>query len=65
VDYDPVCVDLRSRGADGDCCVVKFDHEDILIRETLTIVSDRVRGRPRPTRDTEDHGGEALKRQSL
>jgi hypothetical protein len=39
-DYDPVCFDLRDRGADGDCRVVKFDHEDILIRERLTIVSE-------------------------
>src|SRR5438128_1350721 len=38
VDYDPVCFDLRNCGADGDCRVVKFDHEDILIRETLSIV---------------------------
>jgi hypothetical protein len=39
-DYDPVCFDLQSRDADGDCRIVKFDHEDILIRETLTIVSE-------------------------
>jgi len=28
-------------------------------------VSGRVQGRPRPVRDTEDHGGEALRRESL
>ena len=37
-DYDPVCFDLNSRDADGDCRIVKFDHEDILIWERLTIV---------------------------
>lgn len=40
VDYDPVCFDLRSRDADGDCRIVKFDHEDILIWEKLTIVDE-------------------------
>jgi hypothetical protein len=29
-DYDPICFDLHSRQTDGDCRVVKFDHEDIL-----------------------------------
>jgi hypothetical protein len=40
VDYDPVCFDLRSRDADGDCRIVKIDHEGILIHETLTIVDE-------------------------
>jgi hypothetical protein len=40
VDYDPVCFDLRSRDADGDCRIVKIDHEGILIYEKLTIVEE-------------------------
>jgi hypothetical protein len=39
-DYDPVCFDLRRRDADGDCPIVKFDHEDILTGETLTVVGE-------------------------
>src|SRR5205814_6573624 len=39
-DYDPICFDLRRRGADGHCPIVKFDHEDILTRETLTVVGE-------------------------
>jgi hypothetical protein len=30
VDYDPVCFDLGMRLRDGDCRIVKFDHEQIL-----------------------------------
>ena len=40
VDYDPICFDLRSRDTDGDCRIVKFSHEDILIWEKLTIVDE-------------------------
>jgi hypothetical protein len=40
MDYDPVCFDLGSRDADGDCRIVKFDHEHILIQEKLTIVQE-------------------------
>jgi hypothetical protein len=40
VDYDPVCFDLRSRHPDGDCRIVKIDHEDILIREKVRIVDE-------------------------
>jgi hypothetical protein len=32
MDYDPVCFDLHGRQADGDCRVVKFDHEEILCK---------------------------------
>ena len=30
VDYDAVCFDFHRRGKDGDCPVVKIDHEEIL-----------------------------------
>jgi hypothetical protein len=40
VDYDPVCFDLSRRDEDGDCPVVKFDHEEILIRERLVVVKE-------------------------
>ena len=39
VDYDPVCFDLHRRSADGDCAIVKADHEEILNRERLRIVA--------------------------
>jgi hypothetical protein len=38
VDYDPVCFDLNQRSADGDCAIVKADHEDILCHERLRVV---------------------------
>jgi hypothetical protein len=38
VDYDTVCFDLNRRVADGDCAVVKVDHEEILIHERLCVV---------------------------
>jgi hypothetical protein len=40
VDYDPVCFDLNARGSDGDCAIVKLDHEDILIRERIRVVAE-------------------------
>ena len=39
-DYDPVCFDLSRRDAEGDCPVVKFDHEEILNRERLVVVEE-------------------------
>ena len=39
IDYDPVCFDLNARGSDGDCAIVKLDHEDILIRERVRVVA--------------------------
>ena len=40
MDYDPVCFDLHGRQADGDCRVVKFDHEEILCNRHLEEVSE-------------------------
>lgn len=39
IDYDPVCFDLNARAADGDCAIVKLDHEEILIRERIRVVA--------------------------
>lgn len=33
--YDPVCFDLNRRHADGDCAIVRFEHEDILCEEPV------------------------------
>src|SRR5262249_54015417 len=30
VEYDPLCFDTKRRLADGDCPIVRFDHEEIL-----------------------------------
>jgi hypothetical protein len=38
IDYDPVCFDLSKRSADGDCAIIKADHEDILNHERLRVV---------------------------
>ena len=40
VDYDPVCFDLRSRGQDDDCRIVKFDHEEILCNDRIVEVGE-------------------------
>ena len=38
VDYDPVCFDFFRRRPDGDCPIVKFDHEEILQNKCLVEV---------------------------
>jgi hypothetical protein len=39
-DYDPVCFDLTHRVTDGDCRIVKFDHEEILCNYRLVEVGE-------------------------
>ena len=39
IDYDPVCFDLNKRSPDGDCAIVKVDHEEALNDERLRIVA--------------------------
>ena len=40
MDYDPICFDLTRRGSDGDCPIVKFDHEEILNNQRLVVVDE-------------------------
>jgi|SRR6185437_1530910 len=40
MDYDPVCFDIGSRKKNGDCRVVKIDHQEILCNNHLKIVSE-------------------------
>ena len=40
MDYDPVCFDLGTRLSDGDCRIVKFDHEEILCNKRLVEVAE-------------------------
>jgi hypothetical protein len=40
VDYDPVCFDFRRRQKNGDCRIVKLDHEEILINGRIQEVSE-------------------------
>ena len=40
MDYDPVCFDLGTRLSDGDCRIVKFDHEEILCNQRLVEVAE-------------------------
>jgi hypothetical protein len=44
MDYDPVCFDIRSRRKNGDCRVVKIDHEEILCKNRIKVVSELSRG---------------------
>ena len=39
-DYDPVSFDIRSRKKNGDCRIVKIDHEEILCNERVKVVAD-------------------------
>jgi hypothetical protein len=39
IDYDPVCFDLNKRSPDGDCAIVKVDHEEALSHERFRIVA--------------------------
>lgn len=40
MDYDPVCFDLNRSLPDGDCPIVKFDHEEILCSRRLVQVAE-------------------------
>jgi hypothetical protein len=39
-DYDPVCFDIRSRKKNGDCRIVKIDHEEVLCNDRVKIRSE-------------------------
>ncbi|HKF22942.1 MAG TPA: hypothetical protein VKE93_15325 [Candidatus Angelobacter sp.] len=40
IDYDPVCFDTRSRTREGDCRIVKIDHEEILCNYRVKVVGE-------------------------
>lgn len=40
LDYDPVCFDTKSRKQDGDCRIVKIDHEEILCNYRVKVVAE-------------------------
>ncbi|MGA9813143.1 MAG: hypothetical protein WBQ64_10220 [Terriglobales bacterium] len=40
VDYDPVCFDIKSRKKNGECRVVKIDHEEILCNNRVKLVAE-------------------------
>jgi hypothetical protein len=37
--YDPICFDTRNRAKDGECPIVRIDHEGILCDDRLVIIS--------------------------
>ncbi len=39
-DFDPVCFDFRHRQKNGDCRIVRIDHEDILCRSLIREVEE-------------------------
>jgi hypothetical protein len=44
LDYDPVCFDIRSQRKNGDCRVVKIDHEEILCNSRVKVVAELAPG---------------------
>jgi hypothetical protein len=40
VDYDPVCFDFRQRQKNGDCRIVKLDHEAILCHGRIRVMTE-------------------------
>ena len=40
LDYDPVCFDIKRRKKNGDCPVVKIDHEEILCNYRVKVVGE-------------------------
>jgi hypothetical protein len=40
IDYDPVCFDISSRTKNGDCKIVKIDHEEILCNDRVKVVAE-------------------------
>jgi hypothetical protein len=39
-DYDPVCFDTKARKKNGDCKIVKIDHEEILCNYRIKVVAE-------------------------
>jgi hypothetical protein len=44
LDYDPICFNIRSRRKNGDCRVVKIDHEEILCNNRVKVVAELALG---------------------
>lgn len=40
IDYDPVCFDIKRRKKNGDCPIVKIDHEEILCNNRVKVVKE-------------------------
>ena|SRR5437899_3130157 len=40
LDYDPICFDIRTRSKEGDCRIVKIDHEEILCNYRVKVVAE-------------------------
>lgn len=40
IDYDPVCFDTQSQRKNGDCRIVKIDHEEILCNYRIKVVAE-------------------------
>jgi hypothetical protein len=40
VDYDPICFDIGSRKKNGDCRIVKIDHEQILCNDRVKVIAE-------------------------
>lgn len=42
--YDPVCFDVKSRRKNGDCRIVRIDHEEILCNNRVKVVAELAPG---------------------
>lgn len=40
IDYDQVCFEVKTRQKNGECRIVKIDHEEVLCHERLKIVNE-------------------------
>lgn len=40
MDFDPVCFDVKTRRKNGDCRIVKIDHEEILCNNRVKVVAE-------------------------
>lgn len=38
--YDPVCFDIKSRKKNGDCRIVRIDHEEILCNDRVKVIAE-------------------------
>jgi hypothetical protein len=38
--YDPVCFDIKSRRKNGDCRIVRIDHEEILCNDRVKVIEE-------------------------
>jgi hypothetical protein len=56
--YDPVCFDINSRKRNGDCRIVRIDHEEILGNDRVKVVAELAPSFEQLVMQTIDHASQ-------